>query len=90
MLLRFAKPVLAAAMMAPWFWLVYAIYLETQQSGSGLGADPVEGLLHYLGKWGMISLLLAFSITPLSRLFRSPWLIRSRRITGLFAFTFVG
>ena len=37
----------------------------------------------------MISLLLAFSITPLSRLFRSPWLIRSRRITGLFAFTFV-
>ena len=36
---------------------IYAIYLETQQTGLGLGADPVEGLLHYLGEWGMISLL---------------------------------
>ena len=89
MLRRFAKPVLAAALMAPWVWLIYAIYLETLQTGSGLGADPVEGLLHYLGEWGMISLLIAFSITPLSRQFRSPWLIRSRRMTGLFAFTFV-
>ena len=89
MLRRFAKPVLAAAMMAPWVWLIYAIYLETQQTGLGLGADPVEGLLHYLGEWGMIAMLCAFSVTPLSRRLNWPWLISSRRVVGLFAFATV-
>ena len=89
MLRQFAKPALATALLLPWVWLVYAIYLETQQTGSGLGPDPVEGLLHYLGESGMIVLLSAFSVTPLSRRLRWPWLIRSRRIVGLFAFALV-
>ena len=86
MLRQFAKPALATALLLPWVWLVYAIYLETQQTGSGLGADPVEGLLHYLGESGMIVLLSALSVTPLSRRLRWPWLVRSRRMVGLFAF----
>lgn len=89
MLRQFAKPALATALLLPWVWLVYAIYLETQQTGSGLGPDPVEGLLHYLGESGMIVLLSAFSVTPLSRRLRWPWLVRSRRMVGLFAFTLV-
>ena len=89
MLRQFAKPALATALLLPWAWLVHAIYLETQQTGSGLGADPVEGLLHYLGKSGMIVLLSAFSVTPLSRRLRWPWLVRSRRMLGLFAFATV-
>ena len=89
MLRQFAKPALATALLLPWVWLVYAIYLETQQTGWGLGADPVEGLLHYLGESGMIVLLSAFSVTPLSRRLRWPWLVRSRRMVGLFAFALV-
>ena len=89
MLRQFAKPALATALLLPWAWLVHAIYLETQQTGSGLGADPVEGLLHYLGESGMIVLLSAFSVTPLSRRLRWPWLVRSRRMLGLFAFATV-
>ena len=89
MLRQFAKPALATALLLPWVWLVYAIYLETQQTGSGLGADPVEGLLHYLGESGMIVLLSAFSVTPLSRRLRWPWLVRSRRMVGLFSFALV-
>ena len=89
MLRQFAKPALATALLLPWVGLVYAIYLETQQTGSGLGADPVEGLLHYLGESGMIVLLSAFSVTPLSRRLRWPWLVRSRRMVGLFAFALV-
>ena len=89
MLRQFAKPTLASALLLPWAWLAYAIYLETQRTGSGLGADPVEGLLHYLGGWGMIVLLCAFSVTPLSRRLNWPWLIRSRRMVGLFAFALV-
>ena len=89
MLRQFAKPALATALLLPWVWLVYVIYLETQQTGSGLGADPVEGLLHYLGKSGMIVLLSAFSVAPISRRLRWPWLVRSRRLVGLFAFALV-
>ena len=89
MIRRFAKPLLAAALTAPWVWLIYAIYLETQQTGLGLGADPVEGLLRYLGEWGMIAMLCAFSVTPLSRRLNWPWLISSRRVVGLFAFATV-
>ena len=89
MLRQFAKPALATALLLPWVWLVYAIYLETQQTGSGLGADPVEGLLHYLGESGLIVLLSAFSVTPLSRRLRWPWLVRSRRMVGLFSFALV-
>lgn len=89
MFLRYVKPTVALALMAPAFWLVYLIYLEIGQSGSGLGADPVEGLLHYLGEWSLIVLLIAFSMTPISRQMRLPVLIGSRRLAGLFAFGFV-
>ena len=89
MLRRYVKPVVAVALLLPWFWLGYLVYLETLQTGSGLGADPVEGLLHYLGEWSMIVLLCAFSVTPLSRQFKWPALIRSRRLIGLFAFSSV-
>lgn len=84
-----AKPILAAGLLLPLTWVLFLIYLETRQTGLGLGADPVEGLLHYLGEWSMIVLLLTFSVTPLSRRFRWPWLVRSRRMIGLFAFAFV-
>ncbi len=89
MLRRYVKPVVVVALLLPWFWLGYLVYLETLQTGSGLGADPVEGLLHYLGEWSMIVLLCAFSVTPLSRQFKWPALIRSRRLIGLFAFSSV-
>ena len=75
--------------MAPWFWLGYLIYLETVQSGTGLGADPAEALLHYLGEWALIVLLCALSITPLQRQLGWAILIPCRRMVGLFAFAFV-
>jgi len=84
--LKFTLAVLASA---PFAWLVYLISLEIVQPTSGLGPDPAEGLLHYLGEWSMIMLLVAFSVTPVRRLFKKPLLARSRRMMGLFAFAYV-
>ena len=84
--LKFTLAVLASA---PFAWLVYLISLEIVQPTSGLGPDPAEGLLHYLGEWSMIMLLVAFSVTPVRRLFKKPLLARSRRMIGLFAFAYV-
>ncbi len=86
---RYLKPAIVFALLMPWCWLAYRVYLETLQTGAGLGADPVEGLIHYLGEWSLIVLLSAFSVTPLSRQFKWPMLIRSRRLIGVVAFVFV-
>lgn len=83
------KPALALALSAPGVWLAYLIFLELKIPTSGLGPDPVEGLLHYLGEWSMITLLLAFSVTPARRRLGLSGLGRCRRMAGLFAFSYV-
>ena len=83
------KVVLAVLASSPFAWLVYLIALEIAEPTSGLGPDPAEGLLHYLGEWSMIMLLVAFSVTPVWRVFKQPFLAKSRRMMGLFAFAYV-
>ncbi len=51
-----------------------------------LGANPIEVITHSTGKWTLIFLLLTLSITPLRKIVTQPWLIRFRRMLGLFAF----
>jgi sulfoxide reductase heme-binding subunit YedZ len=51
-----------------------------------LGANPIEVITHSTGDWTLIFLLITLSITPLRRLAGAAWLIRFRRMTGLFAF----
>ena len=58
-------------------------------AGLSLGANPVEELLHRLGKWGLNFLLITLAVTPLQRLARLNWLVRFRRMLGLFAFFYV-
>jgi len=70
-------------------WLGWLVYLEIQETGSGLGADPREGMVHYLGVWAIRMLLLAFSVTPIRRLLSQPLLARCRRLVGLYAFAYV-
>jgi len=57
--------------------------------GFGLGANPIEELLHQLGRWGLKFLLLSLAITPLRRWTGWNWLIRFRRMLGLFAFFYI-
>lgn len=51
-----------------------------------LGADPVSVITRSTGKWTLIFLLLTLSVTPVRRVLRMPWLIRFRRMLGLYAF----
>ena len=55
-------------------------------AGFGLGANPIEELIHRLGKWGLNFLLITLSVTPLRKWTGLNWLIRFRRMLGLFAF----
>lgn len=51
-----------------------------------LGANPVDVITRTTGRWTLIFLLVTLSITPARKLSRLPWLIRFRRMLGLFAF----
>jgi sulfoxide reductase heme-binding subunit YedZ len=58
-------------------------------AGMSLGANPIEELIHRCGKWGLKFLLITLAVTPLRRLTGWNWLIRFRRMLGLFAFFYI-
>ncbi|MFJ4292437.1 protein-methionine-sulfoxide reductase heme-binding subunit MsrQ [Cupriavidus sp. NPDC089707] len=50
------------------------------------GANPLEFVTRSTGTWTLVMLCLTLAITPLRRLTGWNWLIRLRRMLGLFAF----
>ena len=57
--------------------------------GFSLGANPVEGLLHSLGTWALNFLMLTLAVSPLRKITGQAWLLRFRRMLGLFSFFYV-
>lgn len=83
---RWLKAVLWPLCLAPLALLALAAF---NLLGFDLGANPVEEILHTLGKWGLKFLLITLSITPLRRVTGQNWLISLRRLMGLFAFFYI-
>jgi methionine sulfoxide reductase heme-binding subunit len=53
-----------------------------------LGANPVDVITRSTGKWTLVFLLITLAVTPARRLSGFSWLIRFRRMLGLFAFCY--
>ena len=74
-------------------WVVYllgavpAALLLIGAFTGGLGVDPVKGLEHELGEWGLRFLIASLAVTPLMRV--GLRLIRFRRALGLLGFWYV-
>jgi len=66
--------------------LVPLALLTWNAAQGNLGANPIETITHSTGDWTIRFLLITLAITPLRKLARQPWLIRFRRMFGLFAF----
>lgn len=84
--LRSIKIVLFLVALIPAVSLVLATF---SIGGLSLGANPVEKLLHSAGEWGLRFLLITLAVTPLRRLTGMNWLVRYRRMLGLFAFFYI-
>jgi len=56
---------------------------------AGLGANPVEEILDRFGNWGLRFIMITLAITPLRRITGWTWLLRFRRMFGLFTFFYV-
>jgi len=81
----YLKPAAFAASLAPLAWLV----LQALEVGSlRLGPNPVEDIQDELGIWAVRFIVITLAITPLRRLTGWNWLMRLRRMFGLFAFSY--
>jgi methionine sulfoxide reductase heme-binding subunit len=82
-MIRWFKPFVFLACLGPLARLGWKAYNHT------LGANPIEVITHSTGDWTLIFLLVTLAITPLRKLTGQLWLIRFRRMFGLFAFFYV-
>ncbi|MGB1262650.1 MAG: protein-methionine-sulfoxide reductase heme-binding subunit MsrQ [Cognaticolwellia sp.] len=53
-----------------------------------LGADPVKEVIHFTGIGAFNLLLISLSITPVAKIFRQGYLLQTRRLLGLYSFTY--
>ena len=79
-MIRWIKVAVFIACLVPLGLLAWAAYTQN------LGANPIEKITHATGDWTLRFLLITLSITPLRKLLGVPWLIKFRRMLGLFAF----
>ena len=54
-----------------------------------LGANPIEFITRSTGEWTLYFLCITLAVTPLRRLSGWNWLVRLRRMLGLFVFFYV-
>lgn len=77
---RVIKPILFLLCLVPLAWLVTRGLLHM------LGANPIEKVIRVTGDWTLRMLLVTLCVTPLRRLTGWAWLLKLRRMLGLFAF----
>ena len=74
------KSVVFLIALSPACWLTYAAFTEN------LGANPIQAITWETGVWTLRFVAATLAITPLRRLTGWNWLIKFRRMLGLFAF----
>ncbi|MDB5794664.1 MAG: sulfoxide reductase heme-binding subunit YedZ [Noviherbaspirillum sp.] len=77
------KALLFVAALVPFARLVLFAFTDR------LGANPIEFITRNTGDWTLYFLCLTLAVTPLRRITNWNWLIRLRRMLGLFAFFYV-
>lgn len=78
--IAWAKVALFAVSLLPLAWYVAGALRDS------LGANPIEAVTRGLGTWALNFLLITLTVTPLRRLTGWHWLVRLRRMLGLFCF----
>jgi sulfoxide reductase heme-binding subunit YedZ len=77
---RLLKAPVFLAALVPAAWLAWAAWHDA------LGANPISEITNETGTWTLRLLVVTLAITPLRRVTGWNWLVRYRRMIGLFAF----
>jgi methionine sulfoxide reductase heme-binding subunit len=78
-----AKILIFATALIPFAVLAHRVWTDQ------LGPNPVETLNRFTGLWTLRFLLITLAVTPLRQLTGHHYLVRFRRMLGLFAFFYV-
>lgn len=65
------------------------LYLSIQAVLNNLGANPVEKITHFTGTCTLVFLCITLLVTPVRKILGLPFLLRVRRMLGLYAFFYV-
>ena len=93
--MKWLKPPVFVACLLPLIVLLLQLFSEQINSAAwlarfglneDLGANPIQKLTFTTGDTTLILLCITLAITPLRKLMAQPWLIKFRRMFGLFAF----
>jgi methionine sulfoxide reductase heme-binding subunit len=76
----------AALFVAALLPLARLVLAGTLDWFGGLGANPIELVTRSTGTWTLVLLVASLAVTPLRRATGLNWLVRLRRMLGLFAF----
>jgi sulfoxide reductase heme-binding subunit YedZ len=77
---RFSKILLFTNALAPLALLLWDVYHKR------VGANPLEFVTRTTGMLTLVFLLLTLAVTPVRKITRLNWLVKFRRMLGLFAF----
>lgn len=76
-----------AACLAPVAWLLWRLYLSATSNPEALGPDATHTVTFFTGRGALRLLVITLAVTPIRKLVpRLAWLIRFRRMLGLYAF----
>jgi sulfoxide reductase heme-binding subunit YedZ len=79
------KPMVFALCLVP----AALIVTDALELTGSLGANPVETIQDRFGIWGLRFITLTLAVTPLRQITGWNWLVRFRRMLGLFTFFYV-
>ena len=79
------KPLVFALCLIP----VTLVFTDAFEITGRLGTNPIEEIQDRFGYWGLRFVLITLSVTPLRHITGRNWLIRFRRMLGLFAFFYI-
>ncbi len=79
------KPIVFLLCLAP----AVLVVTDALELTGKLSANPIEDILDRFGNWAIRFIMITLAVTPLRRLTGWNWLVRFRRMFGLFTFFYV-
>ncbi|MFN2398841.1 MAG: sulfite oxidase heme-binding subunit YedZ [Gemmatimonadaceae bacterium] len=80
-------PVFALALV-PALYAAWGLYSDFALGTRFFGSNPINEAEHYTGRWALRFLIATLVVSPLRRLTGWNWLIKYRRMLGLFTFAY--
>ena len=79
-MIKYFKPSVFILSTIPFLIIIYKIFFNK------LGPEPVKEITHFTGEWTLIFICLTLAMSPLKKLTNLNFLVKGRRMLGLFVF----